>query len=156
MNTLSGTEKRLVTLIDRHASQLNELTTHLLRTARLDSTDLKLQREPIDLTQLIQGSIEAHTSDQGEHSIVARPTIEPHRTVWADPQLLKMALFQLFDNAIKYSPPGSPIAVDIREEQAEILISVRNEGSFIPPEDEPGYFSVSTAARVRIAETSRT
>jgi len=36
MDTLSGTEKRLVVLIDQHAEHLNELTTRLLRTARID------------------------------------------------------------------------------------------------------------------------
>jgi two-component system sensor histidine kinase KdpD len=139
MNTLSGTEKRLVSLIDRHADQLNELTTHLLRTARLDSADLKVKREPLDLMQLIRSSIEAHTGELGEHSIAMESTIR-RSTVWADPQLLRMALFQLFDNAVKYSPPGSPIAVGIQEEEAEVLISVRNEGSFIPPEERTRIF----------------
>jgi two-component system sensor histidine kinase KdpD len=139
MNTLSGTEKRLVTLIDRHAGELNELTTHLLRTARLDSADLRVKREPIDLVQLIQSSIEAHTMDLGEHSIELQSTVA-RSTVLADPQLLRMALFQFFDNAVKYSSPGSPIAVDIQEEDAEVLISVRNVGSFIPPEERTRIF----------------
>jgi two-component system sensor histidine kinase KdpD len=39
---------------------------------------------------------------------------------------------------IRYS--GSPIAVDVQEEDAEILISVRNEGSFIPPEENDKIF----------------
>ena len=51
-----------------------------------------------------------------------------------------MALFQLFDNAVKYSTPGSPVAVDIQEEPAEVLISVRNVGSFIPPEERSRIF----------------
>jgi two-component system, OmpR family, sensor histidine kinase KdpD len=131
MNTLSGTEKKLVALIDRQAGHLNDLTTHLLRTARLDNADLKLKREQIDLTQLIQSSIEASSQELGEHAVHIRVGMQ-HSTVWADRQLLKMALFQLFDNAAKYGTPGSPIAVDVQEEQAEILVSVRNEGSFIP------------------------
>jgi two-component system sensor histidine kinase KdpD len=60
--------------------------------------------------------------------------------VWGDPQLLKMALFQLLDNAAKYGTPGSLIVVDVQEEDAEILISVRNEGSFIPPEENDKIF----------------
>src|SRR6202789_1662503 len=54
MNTLSGLEKRLVTLIDQHAAQLTDLSTRLLRTARLDSGELRLRREQIDLTRLIE------------------------------------------------------------------------------------------------------
>jgi two-component system sensor histidine kinase KdpD len=139
MNTLSGTEKRLVTLIDQHAGHLNDLTTHLLRTARLDKADLKVQREEINLTQLIQNSIEASSQELGDHFVDLRPTMQ-HSTVWADRQLLTLALFQLFDNAAKYGSPGSSIAVDVQEEQAEVLISVRNEGSFIPPEERDKIF----------------
>ena len=51
-----------------------------------------------------------------------------------------MALSQLFDNAAKYGSPGSSITVEVQEEQAEILISVRNEGSFIPPEERENIF----------------
>jgi two-component system, OmpR family, sensor histidine kinase KdpD len=139
MNTLSGTEKKLVTLIDRQAGNLNDLTTHLLRTARLDSTDLKLKREQIDLVQLIQSSIEASSQEFNQHSVHIQPTMQ-HSKVWADPHLLKMAIFQLLDNAAKYGTPGSTIAVDVREEDAEIVISVCNEGSFIPPEETEKIF----------------
>ncbi len=78
----------------------------MLRTARLDNADLKVKREPIDLMQLIRNSIEAHTVESGVHSIEMQSTVG-RSTVWADPQLLRMALFQLFDNAVKYSTPGS-------------------------------------------------
>jgi two-component system sensor histidine kinase KdpD len=51
-----------------------------------------------------------------------------------------MALFQLLDNAAKYSRPGSQIMVDVQEEPAEVLISVRNQGSFIPFEERDKVF----------------
>ena len=139
MNTLSGTEKKLINLIDQHAGHLNDLTTHLLRTARLDNADLRMKREQIDLMQLIQSSIEACSQELGEHAVEVRTAIES-RTVWADRQLLAMALLQLFDNAAKYGSPGSSIAVDVQEEQAEILISIQNEGSFIPAEERERIF----------------
>src|SRR5271170_6389713 len=113
MNTLSGTEKTLVTLIDRQAGHLNDLTTHLLRTARLDNAELKLKREQIDLTQLIQSSIEASSQELSQHSVHMQPTTH-HSKVWADPHLLKMAIFQLLDNAAKYGTPGSSIAIDVQ------------------------------------------
>ncbi len=47
MNTLSGAEKRLVALIDQHAAQLTDLSTRLLRTARLDSGELILRRSKL-------------------------------------------------------------------------------------------------------------
>jgi two-component system, OmpR family, sensor histidine kinase KdpD len=139
MNTLSGTEKKLVVLIDRYAEQLNELTTRLLRTARIDSADLKLNRERIDLIELIKSSIHAASQELGNHGVHIQPTAQ-QSAVMADEQLLKMAIFQLLDNAAKYGSPGSSITIDVQEELSEILISVRNEGSFIPVEEREKIF----------------
>jgi two-component system sensor histidine kinase KdpD len=139
MDTLAGTEKRLVVLIDQHAAQLSELSSRLLRTARLDSAELRLRREEVDLEQLIECSVEASSHELGEHPINVRAAAR-RNLVWADKQLLQMALLQLLDNAAKYSRPGSAIVVDVQEEPAEMLISVRNEGSFIPPEERDKVF----------------
>src|SRR5882762_4220716 len=139
MDTLSGAEKRLVLLIDQHADHLNELTTRLLRTARIDNANLKVERERIDLTQLIQDSIKEASQELGVCPLTFQPNMK-NSTVWADRQLLKMALFQLFDNAAKYGNPNSTITVAIQDEQTETLISVRNEGSFIPPEEREKIF----------------
>ena len=49
MNTLHGVEKRLVVLIDEEVKRLSDLTTRLLRTARMDNANLKLKRERIPL-----------------------------------------------------------------------------------------------------------
>jgi two-component system sensor histidine kinase KdpD len=139
MNTLAGKEKRLVVLIDQHTADLSDLTTRLLRTARLDSGELKLRREQIDLKRLIQGSVETSLRELGDHAVDVRAGTH-NSPVWADKQLLQMALFQLLDNAAKYGRPGSSIEIDVQEEPAEVLISVRNEGSFIPPEERDKVF----------------
>ncbi len=140
MDTLSGTEKKLVILIDQHADHLNELTSRLLRTARIDRADLKVKREWIDLTQLIRDSIGEASQELGAHLVNLQPEVQ-HSTVWADKELLKMALFQMLDNAAKYGGSDSSITIDVEEEQAETLISVRNEGSFIPPEEREKIFT---------------
>jgi two-component system sensor histidine kinase KdpD len=139
MDTLRGVEKRLVVLIDQEANRLSDLTARLLRTARIDSANLKLKRERIQLIPFIQDSIAECSRELGVHPV----TIQPNRqrtTVFADKQLLKMALSQLFDNAAKYGSPGSSITIEVQEEQAEVVISVQNEGSFIPLEERESIF----------------
>ncbi|HEX4652002.1 MAG TPA: ATP-binding protein [Granulicella sp.] len=139
MDTLPPMEKRLVALIDRQAEQLNDLTTNLLRTARLDKVDLKLRREQIDLLELIKGSIDAASQELSGHQVDVQP-VRPGSAVWADRQLLQMAILQLFDNAAKYGSPDSPITIGVHEEAAEALISVRNEGCLIAPEEKEKIF----------------
>jgi two-component system sensor histidine kinase KdpD len=51
--------------------------------------------------------------------------------VWADPRLLQLALFQIFDNASKYGSPGSPISLRVESTDSEIVFTVQNEGSYI-------------------------
>jgi len=51
-----------------------------------------------------------------------------------------MALVQLLDNAVKYGSPSSSIAVEVEVEQAELLVTVKNEGSFIPPAEREKVF----------------
>jgi len=139
MNTLSGAEKRLVALIDRHAGQLSDLTHHLLLTAKLDKTDLKVNPEDIDLAQLIESSVQDFSQEPGGHAIELHGTFA-HKTIHADRKLLHMALSQVLDNAVKYSRPGSPVVIAIIEEKDEVAISIRNEGSFIPAEEREKVF----------------
>lgn len=139
MNTLSGTEKKLVGLIDRHAGHLSDLANHLLLTARLDAGDIKVRQEKVDLFQLVQKSVETSAHETDDHRIGVHLTGQPG-TVWADGKLLQMALVQLLDNAVKYGSPGSSIAVGVEVEQAELLVTVKNEGSFIPPAEREKVF----------------
>jgi len=139
MNTLSGAEKRLVGLIDRHAGQLSDLANHLLLTAKLDKTDLKVNREDIDVAQLIESSVKASSQELGDHAIEVQGTVG-RKAVRADRKLLQMALLQILDNAVKYSRPGSPLVIAVKEEKNEVAITVKNEGSFIPVDEREKIF----------------
>jgi two-component system sensor histidine kinase KdpD len=139
MNTLAGTEKRLVSLINRQAGHISDLAIHLLRTAKLDTDDLKISREEVDLAQLIQDSIETSSYELDGRAIEIRFSAQLN-SVQADRKLLQMALVQLLDNAVKYGSPGSSIAIEVREERTELLITVRNQGSFIPIDEREKIF----------------
>jgi two-component system sensor histidine kinase KdpD len=139
MNTLSGAEKKLVSLIDRHAGQLSDLTSHLLLTARLDRGDIKMNWERIDLAQLIENSVVASSQELEGHPIERRCTAGSS-VVRADRRLLQMALLLVLDNAAKYGRPGSPVVIAVREEESELAITVKNEGSFIPLEEREKVF----------------
>jgi two-component system, OmpR family, sensor histidine kinase KdpD len=120
-------------------SRLSDLTTRLMRTARVENATLSPKRERLHLDNILEEAIAESAQQLSGHPIAIH--LNAHlKTIWADRQLLKMALTQLFDNAAKYSSPGSPITIEGLQEPAEILISVRNEGSFIPPEEREKIF----------------
>jgi two-component system, OmpR family, sensor histidine kinase KdpD len=134
INRLEPAERELISLIDEEAARLAKLTNQVLRTAKLDEGELKVDHEKIYLDQLLEflGSEAAPTV--GDHPLrIVDETSGSY--VWADARLLQMAILQLLDNASKYSSPASPIALRVLSTDTEVVFSVQNEGSFIPPEE---------------------
>lgn len=141
--TLSAQEQELVTLIDEQAVVLNDLTTRLLQTARLEGAAMHLRREEISIGELIDEVVEPFGAQLRQRP--ARIVI-PDRELLAvvDVHLIVMALRQLIDNAVKYSDPASEIVITAQEdatrEPREILITVHNQGPAIRPEDRERIF----------------
>jgi two-component system, OmpR family, sensor histidine kinase KdpD len=134
INRLESAERELVSLIDEEAARLAKLTNQVLQTAKLDEAQLEVDHERIYLDQLVEffGADAALTL--GDHPLrIVNET--PASFVWADARLLQMAVLQVLDNASKYASPASPITLRVMSTDAEVVISVQNEGSFIPPEE---------------------
>jgi two-component system sensor histidine kinase KdpD len=139
MGTLSGTEQRLVTLIDKQASQLTDLSNHLLTTAKLDSGNLRLHRERIDLGELLEALSESSEPDS-DRAVASCARAQPGVIVRADRRLLSMAVSQLLDNACKYGSPASSPTLSCEEGDEETVIRVTNKGSFIPADERDKVF----------------
>lgn len=151
MGTIGGTEQELVTLIETEAVHLNELTARLLTTARLDSAYIRLEKQGVDLVELLKGIAKA-CSDENSAEIALEVPAHTLST-FADLHLLKMALHSLVDNAAKYAEPGSRVAIHLQEREDAIVIAVKNTGSYIPLEErehifERFYRSPRTASQV--------
>jgi len=139
MDTLPAKEKRLVTLIDKQAKHLAEITTRLLRTAKFDNASLKLRPQDIDIAELVRESA-AESGSQFVVSAIDATSINEPVMAFADRHLLKMAIIQLLDNAAKYGKAGAPILIDVRQELNQSKVSVHNEGSVIPIEERERIF----------------
>ena len=100
MNTLSGTEEKLVGLIDRHAGHLSDLANHLLLTAKLDGGDLKIKREQVDVAKLIQRTITESSQELDGHSIDFQVTSE-HDAVYARMESFFKWLFSKFSTMLQ-------------------------------------------------------
>ena len=132
INSLGPAERELVTLIDEEASRLAKLTNQVLQTAKLDEGQLEVDHEKIYLKELVELYRKQYADSLEDHPLSV-VTEAGENYVWADARMLKMALFQLLDNASKYASPESPITFRIALTDAEVVFSVQNEGSFIAP-----------------------
>jgi two-component system, OmpR family, sensor histidine kinase KdpD len=136
---LSGSQAELVALIDEEAGELNSLASHLLRAAKLDGADFTPNREPLLVSSLLEPAIETLK----EKSAAARFRLSvPQREnpVMADPKLMIAALAQILENAVKYSVPESPINIEVKLKDAEVIVSVENQGHGIAPADRERIF----------------
>jgi two-component system, OmpR family, sensor histidine kinase KdpD len=134
INSLEYPERELLSLIDEQATRLSKLTNQVLQTAELDQRQLEVDHEKICLDQLFRffKAEAVHTLTDHPLRIIDETT---DSYVWADTRLLEMALLQFLDNASKYANPRSPITLRITATDTEVVFSVQNEGSFVPPEE---------------------
>jgi len=136
---LSELQMDLVTVIDQQAGKLDHLASRLLTAARLDCADFSPQREPVLLSRVVSAAIQRF--DQETDRSRFRVSV-PNREIpiFADQDLILTSFFQLVDNAIKYSEPGSPIDVTLTFQETAVVLRVRSKGLVIAPADRERIF----------------
>jgi two-component system, OmpR family, sensor histidine kinase KdpD len=130
-------EKRvhsLATVVREEAERLNNDIQNLLDATRISRQDLQPKRQWVDVADIVNAAIERRTARLSEHIVVS--DIQPEMPlVNADPMLIEQALGQILDNAAKYSPPGSSVRVSARIEQDQAMLSVRDDGLGLTPQE---------------------
>jgi len=117
--------------VESEAARLGRLTTRLIRTARLEREEVRPWMELIDVTSLVADTVDQYARIAPDR----RFSIDRGKgagDVLGDPELLRLALGQLLDNACKYSTPGSGITLRIERQGLEVAIRVASSGSPIP------------------------
>jgi signal transduction histidine kinase len=115
--------------ITHQAERLRRMVSQLLVASRLEAGALTPQVEVFAIPPLIQRTWAALRSDRPFELLVAG---KPHLAV-GDPDRLEQVLWALFDNAVKYSPPGSPIRVDVTPEDSLLSVIVTDHGTGMDP-----------------------
>jgi signal transduction histidine kinase len=126
-------EREYLSIIVDEADKLGEIITDLLDASIIDAGHLKIEKEPTLLLRLagqVVGEIEPRT--QKHRFLVSFPTQFP--VVDADAGRIRRVLYNLVDNAVKYSPDGGLIVVRAEASENEVTISVADQGQGIAPE----------------------
>jgi two-component system sensor histidine kinase KdpD len=128
---LGPEQQDMAETVESEAVRLSSLTSRLLRTARLDREEIKPRMERIDLVPLVSRIVSECSERSPDRDILQTISPEPLE-VYADPQLLRIALSQLVENACRYSVPGSTVTVALGRQGGFITVRVSNTGSAIP------------------------
>jgi len=124
----------LIQVATEEAERLNHLITNLLDVSRIEAGAIRISRQPSDVQDIVGVALEQSGSRSGSRPIkIDIPTALPFVSV--DFGLIVQALVNILDNALKYSPPDSPIDISGRQVALQVEIVVADRGIGIPPED---------------------
>lgn len=125
--------RRALRAIVQQSDRLSRLVARLLDISRIDSRRLEIDRVSTDLASLVDGVADGARANTRHHEIVVHGPI--HLEALVDPMRLEQVLGNLLDNAVKFSPEGSQIDVELAEADGEtVRLSVTDRGVGIPPE----------------------
>ncbi len=134
-----STEEAIGSMLEE-VDRMSNLVDTLLRLSHGDAGTVRLSREPLDLGHLVREvatslGILAEERNQTLALDVAETVILP-----VDRLVLREALTNVLDNAIKYSPAASTISIGVERLDGQALIAVADEGPGVPAEHRERIF----------------
>jgi two-component system sensor histidine kinase KdpD len=129
--SLGPQHHEMTEIVESEAARLSRLTSRLIRTARLEREEIKPWMELIDVSAVVNETVDQYARLRAGRSISVVKGCESS-AVMADPELLRLAISQLLDNACKYSSAGSTVLLSISREFGQIVVRVLSSGNPIP------------------------
>jgi PAS domain S-box-containing protein len=135
-------------VLERQVSHLTRLVDDLLDVSRAVRGELHLERAPVEVAAIVADAIEmaGPLVEERKH----RVTVTVPRTglvVDADPDRLAQVVTNLLTNAAKYTPPGGHITVRGRDDAAQVVLEVADDGAGIAPDLLPRVFEAFAQGR---------
>jgi two-component system, OmpR family, sensor histidine kinase KdpD len=129
----------LLRIADEEGRHLKELIEDTVEMGRLDTPEIQVETELADVGDLVRqvvGSMQAGIDDRP-----VQVNCDERRPVASvDRRLVKLAIRQLLDNALKYSLPGRPVIVEVLDGSGTITVAVTDHGEGIPGPEQSRIF----------------
>ncbi|MFZ0765502.1 DUF3369 domain-containing protein [Bradyrhizobium sp.] len=115
--------------------RLTSMVDHLISDAMADAFDITIRREPVDIAALVGEVTDANQPLAVNKQQSITVSAAPNLIAACDADRIREAIDNLISNAIKYSPVGGKISVQVGQESNKIVIRVVDEGAGLSPED---------------------
>ena len=133
------TTREFVTDIGQEAERLSRITEDLLRLTRLDSGVLD-PPAVVDVLPVLEQVMRMMSLIAQEKGTELTYRSEGTCTVLSSRDEIHQIIYNLTDNAVKYSPSGSTVQVSLFREAGQVVLTVEDNGAGIPEEDLPRLF----------------
>ncbi len=132
--------------IDAQSAKLATLVSQLLEVARDEAGRFAIDRSREDVVAIVRGAVETARAQAPDHQMLL--SAPPQAIAWVDPLRLEQVIVNLLDNALKFSPHGGAIEVEVAVADA-MRIAVRDHGIGVPPEHRSRLFERFYQAHAR-------
>ncbi len=126
-------------IIEEESLRLSQMATNVLNLTKVENQTVLSEISDFNLSEQIRSSILLLISKWEKKELEFILNFREYQ-VSANEELLKQVWINLLDNAIKFSPEGSTIEVNIRKGNGNILVTILNSGPDIPPEKQQKIF----------------
>jgi signal transduction histidine kinase len=129
--------------ITRNAQALQHVVEDLLDVSRMTLGGMHLERQPVDLAELVDAAAESLLAGASAKRI--KVTIDAPRNlprVFGDPARLQQVVWNLLTNAVKFTPPGGHGSAVLRRDGPHLVLSVTDSGRGIPADFLPHVFDM--------------
>jgi signal transduction histidine kinase/AraC-like DNA-binding protein len=135
---------RFLDMAARNASRLEVLVTQLFELAKLEAGAVEVKAEPVEIRSVLQGLLQRLEPGAEARSVrldlTCADCLQP---LWMDPELLDRLLSNLLVNALRHSPEGGRIELEVDvpdDPDLPLRVSVQDQGPGVPPELAPRVF----------------
>jgi two-component system sensor histidine kinase KdpD len=136
---LSESVREQLTIANEEAEHLTELLDDAIEMVKLDTAHIEVHPELSELGTIVREVVASMQTELQERSldVVIDPGIP---LIPLDRRLVKMAVKQLLDNAVKYSPPDLGISIRVTDGDQTVSVEVTDHGPGIPAEEQARIF----------------
>jgi two-component system sensor histidine kinase KdpD len=139
LGSAPGADRELLTIINEEADRLNRLAAEVVEMARIEAGKLHLEKQPVAVADLIAGALsDLAAALKGRPLALHVPAGLP--AAEADRDFAGQVVKQFVENALKYSPEGSPLEISAELKGGKIVIGVADRGPGIEENERPRIF----------------
>ncbi len=156
MGQMNPDQTEALEIVSTKTDEITRLIEDIITLQRIDSGNLQLQA--ISITDFLKTAIASHqivASQKGLHVVYNKPAAK--FMVYMDKGRISQVVDNLIGNAMKFSPDGGIISVSVKEQDADVLVTIKDEGIGVPEDKQQKiferFYQIDGSARRRFGGT---
>ena len=138
---LSDEQRRYLAVVERNAQRLIRVVSDLLLVAQVQAGQLNLLREDLDVSLVADECVNAVRTTAGARDIELTLVTAAATRVLGDRQRVAQVLDNLLSNALKFTPDGGSVAVEVSATGGDVAVTVTDSGIGIPAAEQDQLFT---------------